>query len=176
MVQIINLPYNAVSEAPGFQHGVTSCLRRFSSTMPSSDSYLIVGGGLLGGHIVDLLLQRGEKAVAVFDLKPSSFDSAVKVYQGDIADPDAVGRAIKGVSTSFRHHLAFMEGYLLTCLPLSVKNYLHHSDCCSTPWAASVRSHQGQHRGYEERDRTSSKTRRSKIRLDELGERSFRRL
>jgi sterol-4alpha-carboxylate 3-dehydrogenase (decarboxylating) len=69
--------------------------------MPSSDSYLIVGGGLLGGHIVDLLLQRGEKAVAVFDLKPSSFDSPVKVYQGDIADPDAVGKAIKAVGSSF---------------------------------------------------------------------------
>jgi len=50
---------------------------------------------------VDLLLQRGEKAVAVFDLKPSSFDSSVKVYQGDIADPDAVGKAIKAVSSSF---------------------------------------------------------------------------
>ncbi len=81
--------------------------------MPASDSYLIVGGGLLGGHIVDLLLQRGEKAVAVFDLKPSSFDSGVKVYQGDIADPDAVGKAIKDVSTSFRNRLISVEGYLL---------------------------------------------------------------
>ena len=68
--------------------------------MPSSDSYLIVGGGLLGGHIVDLLLQRGEKHVAVFDLKPSSFDAQVKVYQGDIADPEAVAKAIKDVGTS----------------------------------------------------------------------------
>ena len=59
---------------------------------------------------MDLLLQRGEKAVAVFDLKPSSFDSAVKVYQGDLADPDAIGKAIKDVGTSFRNCRASMKG------------------------------------------------------------------
>ena len=85
--------------------------------MPSSDSYLIVGGGLLGGHIVDLLLQRGEKAVAVFDLRPSSFDSRVKVYQGDLADPDAIGKAIKDVGTSFRNCCASTEEGLLADVP-----------------------------------------------------------
>lgn len=144
--------------------------------MPSSDSYLIVGGGLLGGHIVDLLLQRGEKAVAVFDLKPSSFDSRVKVYQGDLADPDAIGKAIKDVGTSFRNRrTSNMKGLPADVPALSVKSYLYHSDRRGTPWAASVRSHQGQHRGYEECDRTSPKIRHSKIRLDEHGERSFRR-
>lgn len=143
------------------------------STMPSSDSYLIVGGGLLGGHIVDLLLQRGEKAVAVFDLNPSSFDSPVKVYQGDIADPDAVGKAIKAVGSAFLTALPLIS--LPATVTCPVKSYLYHSDRGSTSRAAPVRSRQSQHRRHEERHRTSPKIRRSEIRLDELGERSFRR-
>lgn len=166
----------ATSEAAGFRMGLTSCRGRLPlpSTMPSSDSYLIVGGGLLGGHIVDLLLQRGEKAVAVFDLKPSSFDTPVKVYQGDIADPDAVGKAIKAVGSAFLIALLSIRlPATLSCPP--VKSYLYHSDRGGTPRAASVRSRQSQHRGHEERHRTSPKIWRSEICLDELGERSFRR-
>lgn len=56
----------------------------------------VIGGGLLGGHIVDLLLQRGGEKVAGFDLEPSSFETRVKVYQNDIADPDTVVKALRG--------------------------------------------------------------------------------
>ena len=45
---------------------------------------------------MDLLLQRGGEKVAGFDLEPSSFETRVKVYQNDIADPDTVVKALRG--------------------------------------------------------------------------------
>ena len=42
------------------------------------ESYLVVGGcGFLGRHIVEKLLARGEKEVAVFDLVQRHFDESV---------------------------------------------------------------------------------------------------
>lgn len=45
------------------------------ATMPSSDSYLVIGGcGFLGRHIVEQLLERGESQVSVFDIVQRHFD------------------------------------------------------------------------------------------------------
>lgn len=67
-----------------------------------SDSYLVTGGaGLLGRHIVDQLLKRGETAVAVFDLVAAEQDPRVRVYTGDITDRHAVETAVRDVSPFF---------------------------------------------------------------------------
>ncbi|OJA08180.1 hypothetical protein AZE42_09057 [Rhizopogon vesiculosus] len=48
-----------------------------------TDSYLVIGGcGLLGGHIIDLLLKRGEEDMAAFDLVHSQLDPKVEVFIG----------------------------------------------------------------------------------------------
>lgn len=70
------------------------------------DSYLVTGGaGLLGRHIVDQLLKRGETAVAVFDLVAAEQDTRVRVFTGDITDRHAFEEAVKAVSTLIVHGL-----------------------------------------------------------------------
>ncbi len=63
-----------------------------------AESYLVVGGcGFLGGHIVDLLLQQGEQAVAVFDIVICDVDSRVAVFPGDLTNKDDLRNAIRQV-------------------------------------------------------------------------------
>jgi 3-beta hydroxysteroid dehydrogenase/isomerase family len=69
-----------------------------SVTSMSHESYLVVGGcGFLGRNIVDALLARGEREVAVFDLVQSYFDVNVQYFTGDITDETAVRHAIEKV-------------------------------------------------------------------------------
>lgn len=72
-----------------------------SHTMP--ESYLITGGnGLLGSHIVRQLLERGETAVAVFDIAPAADpDPRVREFLGDITNRGDIVRAVREVSRSF---------------------------------------------------------------------------
>ncbi|EGN96404.1 hypothetical protein SERLA73DRAFT_112704 [Serpula lacrymans var. lacrymans S7.3] len=73
----------------------------------STDSYLVIGGcGLLGRHIVDQLLQRGEASVAVFDISLSPLDPRVKVFAGDITDAASLGDAIQNCRPSCIIHTA----------------------------------------------------------------------
>lgn len=61
--------------------------------------HLVTGGaGFVGSHIVDLLAARGE-AVRVLDLRPARDDApdGVEHLVGDVRDPDAVRRALRGV-------------------------------------------------------------------------------
>ena len=74
---------------------------RASTRDTMAESYLVLGGsGLLGGHIVDKLLERGEAAVASFDLAPGDFDARVRVFVGDLCDRAALENAVKEV-----HHI-----------------------------------------------------------------------
>ena len=63
------------------------------------ESYLVIGGnGFLGSHIVRLLLERGETAVAVFDIAPSADpDPRVRVFLGDMTNREDLARATREV-------------------------------------------------------------------------------
>lgn len=68
-----------------------------------TDSFLVSGGnGLLGQHVVRLLLERGERAVAVFDIVPAAEpDDRVREFLGDITDEKDFARAVQDVSYIF---------------------------------------------------------------------------
>mgnify|MGYP000881960447 CR=1 FL=1 len=73
---------------------------------------LVTGGqGFIGGHLVRALLERGDE-VAVLDLPGApgralalhGLEGEVELIEGDVADPEAAGRAVAGAGTVF--HLA----------------------------------------------------------------------
>lgn len=62
------------------------------------ESYLVIGGGgLLGGHILDKLLERGETSVAAFDLNTAETDKRVRFFTGNVCDRAAVEKVVKDV-------------------------------------------------------------------------------
>jgi nucleoside-diphosphate-sugar epimerase len=94
------------------------------------ESYLIIGGsGLLGGHIIDQLLARGETSVATFDVAPAECDKRVRVFVGDICDRTAVEDVVKEV----RHHVnsGLLNIHLTKRNLFAVCSYLYHSHGCS---------------------------------------------
>src|SRR5689334_7634263 len=80
---------------------------------------LITGGaGFIGSHLADELIAEGY-GVRVFDnlspqvhgpqgFVPDYLDEDVEFITGDVRDPEALGRAVKGVDAVF--HLAAMVG------------------------------------------------------------------
>lgn len=73
---------------------------------------LVTGGqGFIGGHLARALLERGDE-VAVLDLPGApgralalhGLEGEVELIEGDVADPEAAGRAVAGAGTVF--HLA----------------------------------------------------------------------
>jgi nucleoside-diphosphate-sugar epimerase len=73
---------------------------------------LITGGtGLVGHHLVEELQQRGD-SVRVLVLPSENADwleeRGVKVYRGNICEPDTLAEPMRGVDTVF--HLAAMQG------------------------------------------------------------------
>lgn len=85
-------------------------------TEKTGKRYLVVGGhGLLGSHLVEGLLARGEDNVRVFDVAPSTlFDEevargTVTVQVGDVRDPTDVQQACRGVDVVF--HTAAAVNY-----------------------------------------------------------------
>src|SRR5215213_4075771 len=84
-----------------------------------SNHILITGGaGFIGSHLADALLSRGQRVRALDNLSPQvhGTDSArpdylneqVELVRGDIRDPDAVRRALKGIDVVY--HLAAAVG------------------------------------------------------------------
>lgn len=59
---------------------------------------MIGGGGFLGRHIVDQLLERGETSVSVFDLRQTFVDERVTFHVGDITKYEEVERVVRGAS------------------------------------------------------------------------------
>lgn len=70
--------------------------------------YLITGGaGFIGSHLADLLIARGDSVVVLDNLSTGlagNLDPAATLIRGDIADADAVARAMDGADGCF--HLA----------------------------------------------------------------------
>ncbi|ERN40655.1 nucleoside-diphosphate-sugar epimerase [Rubidibacter lacunae KORDI 51-2] len=75
---------------------------------------LVTGGlGFIGGHLVDLLLERGT-SVRILDLaKPDVPKPGVEYWQGSIVDAELVRSAVCGVDTVF--HLAANAGLWSPC-------------------------------------------------------------
>ena len=49
------------------------------------ESYLVIGGsGLLGGHIIDRLVERGEESVASFDIAAGEFNWPTKIGRAHV--------------------------------------------------------------------------------------------
>jgi nucleoside-diphosphate-sugar epimerase len=69
---------------------------------------LVTGGaGFIGSHLVDALVARGDEVCVLDDLSAGYADNvnpAVRLVEGDVADPDVVAKAAAGCDTVF--HLA----------------------------------------------------------------------
>ncbi|KAG8776423.1 erg26, C-3 sterol dehydrogenase [Serendipita sp. 411] len=78
-----------------------------STNSKQRESYLVIGGcGFLGRHIVEALLNRGEQAVAVFDLVQRHFDKNVQFFTGDLCEAADLEKAIKGSAATTIFHTA----------------------------------------------------------------------
>jgi dTDP-L-rhamnose 4-epimerase len=84
-----------------------------------TDLVLVTGGaGFIGSHLVDALLARGYRVRVLDNLEsqvhgprgawPSYLNREAETVQGSVADPDAVGRALRGASVVV--HLAARVG------------------------------------------------------------------
>ena len=71
-------------------------------------TYLVTGGaGFIGSHLCEVLVVRGDSVRVLDDLSTGhrhNLPPGVPLTVGDVADPDAVARAIEGVDGCF--HLA----------------------------------------------------------------------
>ena len=71
-------------------------------------SYLVTGGaGFIGSHLCEALVARGDSVRVIDDLSTGhrhNLPPGVPLIVGDVADPDAVARAMEGVDGCF--HLA----------------------------------------------------------------------
>jgi dTDP-L-rhamnose 4-epimerase len=85
----------------------------------SSQHILITGGaGFIGSHLADRLLELGHRVRALDNLspqvhgagctRPDYLDPEIELVTGDVRDPDAVRRALRGVDAVF--HLAAAVG------------------------------------------------------------------
>jgi UDP-glucose 4-epimerase len=95
-------------------------------------TFLVTGGaGFIGSHIVDAIVQRGDRVRVLDNLstgKRSHLDlaaGAVELLQGDVTDAAAVARALEGVDCVF-HQAA------LASVPLSVERPLDTHAACVT--------------------------------------------
>jgi nucleoside-diphosphate-sugar epimerase len=86
------------------------------ATARTGKTYLVTGGhGMLGSHLVEALLARGEDHVRIFDVAPSPlFDEevrrgAVTFHRGDLRAHGAIEEACRGVDAVF--HTAASVNY-----------------------------------------------------------------
>jgi nucleoside-diphosphate-sugar epimerase len=86
------------------------------ATTKTGKTYLVTGGhGMLGSHVVEALLARGEDHVRIFDIMPSPlFEDEVRrgvvsFHQGDLRSRAAIEQACRGADTVF--HVAASVNY-----------------------------------------------------------------
>lgn len=94
--------------------------------------YLVTGGaGFIGSHLVTRLVEEGHSVRVLDNLCTGSLDNlahldgSVEFVSGDVADPDACAKGVKGVEVVF-HQAA------LASVPLSVKKPLDSHRACAT--------------------------------------------
>lgn len=94
--------------------------------------YLVTGGaGFIGSHLVTRLVETGHTVRVLDNLCTGSLDNlahlsgGVEFVHGDVADPEACAKAVKGVEVVF-HQAA------LASVPLSVKKPLESHRACAT--------------------------------------------
>jgi dTDP-L-rhamnose 4-epimerase len=91
---------------------------------------LVTGGaGFIGSHIVDALLDGGHEvrvldSLEVHDGRPAYLTPEAELRRGDVADPDAVGRALRGVDAVC--HQAAMVGLGVDIGDIT--RYVHSND------------------------------------------------
>jgi UDP-glucose 4-epimerase len=92
--------------------------------------HLVTGGaGFIGSHLVDALLQRGDRVRVLDDFSTGSWDNLeavrdrIEVIEGDITDPSTVRTAVRDVDVVF-HQAA------LASVPRSVANPLATHRVC----------------------------------------------
>jgi UDP-glucose 4-epimerase len=87
------------------------------------------GGGFIGSHLVDALLQSGSRVRVLDDFSTglrSNLDSkSIELVEGSLTDPDAVRRAVDGVKVVY--HLG-----ALASVARSVENPLATHAACAT--------------------------------------------
>lgn len=94
--------------------------------------YLVTGGaGFIGSHIAERLVSQGETVRVLDNLSTGSLDNLahlgdkVEFIQGDLQDPECVGRAVKGVE------VVFHQGALAS-VPRSIAHPLDTHHACVT--------------------------------------------
>ncbi len=124
------------------------------ATKKTGRRYLVIGGhGLLGSHLVEGLLARGEDQIHIFDRVPSPLFAeeiargAVTVHLGDLTDVAALSRSCREVdavfhtaaSVNYWHDLRFeydvihtvnvtgTENVVAACLSEGVRQLIHTS-------------------------------------------------
>ena len=97
-----------------------------------SKTYLVTGGaGFIGSHIVEALVERGDRVRILDNFSTGSLDnvrefqSGVEIIEADLCDADKVARAVRGVDCIF-HQAA------LASVPRSVEHPLDTNQACVT--------------------------------------------
>ena len=86
---------------------------------------LVTGGaGFIGSHIVDALVAEGHEPRVLDASAPNDSRSDVEFIRGDVADPDAVASALRGIDAVC--HQAAMVG--LGQDMLDIADYARHND------------------------------------------------
>ncbi len=102
---------------------------------------LITGGtGLVGHHLITALQKRGDIVRAlVLPVEKTTWleERGVKVYRGDIREPDTLSAAMRGVDTVF--HLAAMQGVWLPMKEYYQVNVTGTENVCRAAMSAGVR-------------------------------------
>ena len=102
---------------------------------------LITGGtGLVGHHLITALQKRGDIVRAlVLPVEKTTWleERGVRVYRGDIREPDTLSAAMRGVDTVF--HLAAMQGVWLPMKEYYQVNVTGTENVCRAAMSAGVR-------------------------------------
>ena len=75
-----------------------------SKSAPTQELHFVIGGaGFLGSHILNALVNRGEKFVASFDIRePTEAIQGARYYEGDLTKPETIVQALDDAQRDFQ--------------------------------------------------------------------------